>query len=298
MPRTLFRTDSSGFASISGTCLYAAAWKTTDGRWRSKSCRILAGSLTSARAAPSAMKRRSCWSSRSISTSAFSEWSTSTIRSAPSGGDLAAELRADRAAGAGDEHGRAGDVGGDRGDVELDGLASEHVLDLHLAQLAGEVEVAGDQLVDARQGLHRDAGVAAGVDDAAGAPRPAPEGMAMITSSGRLSARSRGSSVGRAEHPDAVQAHVLLARVVVDEADRRVAEPRGLQHLPDDRAGPRRRRRRSAPPCRARRADRGPGRSMIVRASRRAPVTSARTKSQSIAMIPRGTRQPATGRQR
>ena len=28
---TLLRTDSSGFASISGTCLYAAAWKTTFG---------------------------------------------------------------------------------------------------------------------------------------------------------------------------------------------------------------------------------------------------------------------------
>ena len=27
----LLRTDSSGFASISGTCLYAAAWKTTPG---------------------------------------------------------------------------------------------------------------------------------------------------------------------------------------------------------------------------------------------------------------------------
>ena len=29
---TLLRTDSTGFASISGTCLYAAAWKTTSGR--------------------------------------------------------------------------------------------------------------------------------------------------------------------------------------------------------------------------------------------------------------------------
>ena len=31
-----------------------------------------------------------------------------------------------------------------------------------------------------------------------------------------------------------MQAHVLLARIVVDEADRRVAEARGLQHLADD----------------------------------------------------------------
>ena len=37
--------------------------------------------------------------------------------------------------------------------------------------------------------------------------------------------------VGRAEHADAVQAQVLLARVVVDEADRRVAEGGRAQHL-------------------------------------------------------------------
>ena len=32
----LLRTASSGFASMSGTCLYAAAWKTTPGRYFSK----------------------------------------------------------------------------------------------------------------------------------------------------------------------------------------------------------------------------------------------------------------------
>ncbi len=37
--------------------------------------------------------------------------------------------------------------------------------------------------------------------------------------------------VGRAEHPDPVQAQVLLARVVVDQADRGVAERRCAQHL-------------------------------------------------------------------
>ena len=31
VPSVLLRTDSSGFASMSGTCLYAAAWKTTPG---------------------------------------------------------------------------------------------------------------------------------------------------------------------------------------------------------------------------------------------------------------------------
>ena len=32
VPSTLFRTDSSGLASMRGTCLYAAAWNTTAGR--------------------------------------------------------------------------------------------------------------------------------------------------------------------------------------------------------------------------------------------------------------------------
>ena len=40
--------------------------------------------------------------------------------------------------------------------------------------------------------------------------------------------------LGRAEHAHVVQAQVLLARVVVDQADRRVAERRALQHLLDD----------------------------------------------------------------
>ncbi len=44
---------------------------------------------------------------------------------------LAAELRADRAAGAGDEHRASLDVGGDQAQVDLDLLAAEHVLDLH-----------------------------------------------------------------------------------------------------------------------------------------------------------------------
>ena len=38
----------------------------------------------------------------------------------------------------------------DRAQVDLDRLAAEHVLDLNWADLPGEVEVAGDQLVDAR----------------------------------------------------------------------------------------------------------------------------------------------------
>ena len=50
--------------------------------------------------------------------------------------DLAAQLRADRAAGAGDEHDLAGQVGGDALQVDVDRVAPEHVLDAHLADLA------------------------------------------------------------------------------------------------------------------------------------------------------------------
>ena len=62
---------------------------------------------------------------------------------------------------------------------------------------------------------------------------PSPDGMAMMTSSGRLSARSRAAP-RRAQHTDPVEPHVLLAGVVVDEPDRRVAELPALEHLADD----------------------------------------------------------------
>ena len=61
--------------------------------------------------------------------------------------DLAAELGADRPAGAGDEHGLAGEVRRDGLEVDLDRLAAEHVLHLDGTDLRGEVEVAGDELV-------------------------------------------------------------------------------------------------------------------------------------------------------
>ena len=66
----LLRTDSSGFASISGTCLYAAAWKTTAGVYRSKTWRIRARLPTSASTGTLGAKPRSETSSRSISNSA------------------------------------------------------------------------------------------------------------------------------------------------------------------------------------------------------------------------------------
>ena len=70
-------------------------------------------------------------------------------------GDLAAELRADRAAGAGHEHDLVREVARDRVEVDLHRLAPEEVLHLDRADLPGEVEVARDELVQVRQRLHR-----------------------------------------------------------------------------------------------------------------------------------------------
>ena len=83
----------------------------------------------------------------------------------PDARDLAAELRADRAAGAGDEHGVALEVRGDLVEVDLDLLAAEHVLDLDGTDLAGEVEVSRDQLVEPRQRLDPDPQLLRRLDD-------------------------------------------------------------------------------------------------------------------------------------
>jgi hypothetical protein len=144
--------------------------------------------------------------------------------------ELAAELGADRAPGTGDEDGLARDVRRDRAHVDLDRLAAEQVLHLDRPDLVGEVEIAGDQLVQARQRLHGDVLGARDVDD----PR------ALVARRGRdrdqhlvraAVAEDVRELVGRAEDADPVQAHVPLARVVVDEPDRRVAERGRAQHL-------------------------------------------------------------------
>ncbi len=74
---TLFRTDSSGCVSISGTCLYAAAWKTIVGWYFSKTSRRSAVRfLTSTSFGIAAVKSRSDTSSRSISNNGVSALST------------------------------------------------------------------------------------------------------------------------------------------------------------------------------------------------------------------------------
>ena len=59
-------------------------------------------------------------------------------------GDLAAQLGADRAAGAGDQDALAGDLLGDGGHVELDRAAAEQVGDVDVAQVARGGSAADD----------------------------------------------------------------------------------------------------------------------------------------------------------
>ncbi len=63
---------------------------------------------------------------------------------------------------------------------------------------------------------------------------PAADGMAMMTSAGRRSAMMLRQLGGRPDDLDPVEPQPPLARVVVDDADRRVAERWAAQHLADD----------------------------------------------------------------
>ncbi len=104
---------------------------------------------------------RSSSSSRWIAKRLSSAWSSSTIRCGSDARDLAAQLRADRAAGAGHEHGLPRQVGADALELHVHRLAAEHVLDAHLAHLAGERAARLQQLEHGRQRAHRDAARAA-----------------------------------------------------------------------------------------------------------------------------------------
>ena len=79
VPNTLLVTAWAGWSSMSGTCLCAAAWRTTSGRIDASSSRVLCSSTTSCSSAlrgSSACLDDSC---RSISNRAFSARSTRAI---------------------------------------------------------------------------------------------------------------------------------------------------------------------------------------------------------------------------
>ena len=80
--------------------------------------------------------------------------------------DLAAQLAADAAAAARDEHGLAAEVPPDLGEIGLHLVAAEQVLDLHVADLFG-ADLAACQLVKARQDLELAARALADLNDLA-----------------------------------------------------------------------------------------------------------------------------------
>ena len=175
-------------------------------------------------------------------------------------GDLADQLGADRAARAGDQDDLVLEVGADAVELHHHRLAAEHVLDLDLAQLLGELDAARGAARRPSAACER--GRRARGRRSTTRPRSSPgaEGIAMTTSSGWNSSRISADLVGGAEHLDAVQPHAALARVVVEEADRAGAEVRvelqlAHDHLAaragaDDQHAAARRRRRAAPAAR------------------------------------------------
>ena len=66
VPKTLFFTASSGASSMSGTCLWAAAWKMISGRKRLPSRMIRSGSRMSATSARTMRSGYSAWSRRAF----------------------------------------------------------------------------------------------------------------------------------------------------------------------------------------------------------------------------------------
>ncbi len=128
---------------------------------------------------------------------------------------------------------QSGEVRGDRGEIDLDGVATQNVLDFDRAQLAGQVGLVGDELRDAGEGLDRYPVLTADLDHT---PSQAPGGRGngdqhLVR---MLLAEDVPEVRGGAEHLHAVEAQVLLAAVVVDDPDRGVSEGGVAQHLLDD----------------------------------------------------------------
>jgi hypothetical protein len=144
--------------------------------------------------------------------------------------DLAAQLGPDRPARAGHQHHPPRQVRADPVDLDAHRLAPEHVLHLHLAHLAHQVQAAGQQFEGGRQHPDRDGALAAGGDHALAqdARRRRDGDDHLVRLDGVEHARQL---VGGAEHLMAGHAHALLARVVVHEAHRRAAQARVAAQL-------------------------------------------------------------------
>ncbi|GBD45252.1 hypothetical protein HRbin41_00052 [bacterium HR41] len=138
-------------------------------------------------------------------------------------GDLATQLRPDRATGSGDEHDTPAQVGADAVDLHPHRLAPEDILHPDLARLAHELDPSRQKLERRRQRTNRNLPLATGghhlLAQQAGGGRNGDDhlvGLGVVEDPRQI--------VGAAEHFQPGDAHPALARVVVDEADRRTGE--------------------------------------------------------------------------
>ena len=133
--------------------------------------------------------------------------------------DLAAQLGADRAAGAGHQHPTPGEIAGDRGDVGVELVATEHVGEVDVAEVA-DADVVVKQLGGSRQHLHGEAcphGRHPQPLDHLG--RGAGQGQYHCARH-RVGRACSPISCGRADHRHSADAQQPLARIVVEQGDR------------------------------------------------------------------------------
>ena len=140
--------------------------------------------------------------------------------------ELAAELGADAAAGARDEHALAPHVGEALPEIDAHGAAGQEVLGIDLAGL-DEVRLAVEDLGDLRHDA--DAGELGpaedGVDPRELLARGAGDGDDRLVGGGRL--EDPGHRLDGPEHRDAVDPRADLGRVVVEERDDVAEDPLG-----------------------------------------------------------------------
>ena len=145
---------------------------------------------------------------------------------------LAAQLGADRSAGAGDEHALGGEIAGDRVEVGADLAAAEQV-GLGQRPDVADADASVEQLVDRGQDLHLQPGVGADrrqlaheLGGRAGNGDEHRVGVLLFGEAGDVVAGSTDGHVADTQ--------TLLARVVVDDGDGEVVALRVAQHRGDD----------------------------------------------------------------
>ena len=184
VPPTLFWTASPMLHSISGTCLWAAAWKTTSGRYSWKSCRIRGWSVTLAMQVYNAVAvRMACKPALDLEDAVLAA-ADQHQRAGIEAQHLAADFRADAPAGAGDHDRAALEELADHLGVQLDGGAPQQVADFDVAD--GNAMVAAEAVFQAADDLQVQAGLLAVVHQV---PQPRPgQGAGNHQDVGRLGA--------------------------------------------------------------------------------------------------------------